>query len=141
MELKLKEPRKAIEWTIHHCRDFSVIVRGWTYESLDGVKNNWNVYANIFDSHPLFGNVNAMLSLPFHGGPTYEKLITTEPAQGIRYDFEKVAKTYKIGSDYAHYMDHYEDHPADAGIPPSVLFDANELVRELFESSTLTGAA
>jgi hypothetical protein len=141
MKLELKEPRKSIEWTIHQGKDFSVTVRGWTTQGLNGVENRWNVYANVFDNHPFFGKIDALLSLHFHGGPTFEKLITTEPAQGVRFDFERINKTYKIGSDYSHAWDNYEHCAIDDGIPPMILQDAEELAMELLAASSAEVAA
>jgi len=127
--IQFNDPQKAIEWGIYKDRNFSVIVRGWK----SGDEFKWNVYANIFDTHPLFGNVEAMMSMPLHGGPTYDRVITQEPAGGIKYTWQKVEKMYKIGSDYQHYQDHYDDYNYEDGIPPLIRNDAEELARFLFD--------
>ena len=138
-KFELKEPKKSVEWMIFQCKHFSVQVRGWTSQGLNGVENRWNVYANVFDTHPWFGSMDALLNLHFHSGPTYERLITYEPAQGIRYDFERCDKVYKIGSYYSHAWDNYEHYSIDEGIPPIIRSDAEILAQQLFEASSLAG--
>jgi hypothetical protein len=133
MSIQFKEPLKSAEWSIYQGKNFSVSIKNWTSQGLYGIKNRWNVYAHVYDTHPLFGNVDALLCLPFHRGATYDKLIITEPAQGLKYDFDKVCKVYKIGSDYAHCDDHYEDCGEADGIPPMIRHDAETLAGELFE--------
>ena len=127
--IEFKEPQKAVEWVIYKDRNFSVFVRGWK----SGDEFKWNVYACIFDTHPFFGNVDAMMSIPLHGGPTYDRVISQEPAGGIKYDWQKVEKFYKIGSDYQHYNDYYDDCSYEDGIPPMIRHDAEQLAEFLFE--------
>lgn len=127
--LQLKEPQKAVEWTIYKDSNFSVSVRGWK----DSVEFKWNVYAHIFDTHPLFGKVEVMMCIPLHGGPTYDRLLVSEPAGGIQYDWQRVERTYKIGSDYQHAGDYYEECSYEDGIPPMIRHDAEELAKYLFE--------
>lgn len=126
-EINLKH--LAYEWTVFQEKSFSVQVRGW------GTEGNfkWNVYALIFDNHPLFNNVDAALCLHFHGGPTYDKIITTDEAQGYQYNWQKQSKVLKIGSDYAHAYDCFEDDDPKGGIPFSVQWDAQKLAEELHE--------
>lgn len=127
--IEFKEPQKAVEWVIYRDRNFSVLVRGWK----SGDEFKWNVYANIFDTHPMFGNVDAMKCLPLHGGPTYDRVITMEPAGGIMYEWQKQEKSYKIGSDYSHAWDNYENDSYEDGIPPMIRHDAEELAQHLFD--------
>lgn len=120
--------KPSYEWTIEKTRLFCVTVRAWSRED----KFGWNVYANIFEEHPLFNNVEAAKCLHFHGGCTYDQIITHAPAEGIKYDWQKEYKTLKVGSDYQHYMDEYFETCDPAyGIPSSVLYDAMQLVEQL----------
>lgn len=123
--------KPSYEWTIHQSKTFSVTVRSWHRH--DGF--GWNVYANIYDTHPMFGNVEWAMNLPLHGGCTLDQLITIAPSQGIKYDWQREQKTLKVGSDYQHYGDEYFMHfdPLQ-GIPSSILRDANELVQCLQET-------
>lgn len=127
--IQFQEPVKAVEWVIYKDRNFSVYVRGWK----SGEEFKWNVYGCIFDTHPLFGKVEAMKSMPLHGGPTYDRLIVAEPAEGIKYEWQRVEKSYKIGSDYSHAFDNYEESSYEDGIPPMIRHDAEELAKYLFE--------
>jgi hypothetical protein len=119
--------KPSYEWTIEKTRLFSVTVRSW--HTGDGF--GWNVYAYIFEEHPLFNNLEAAYNLPFHGGCTYQQIITTTPPE-MTYDWQKEYKSLKVGSDYQHYMD---DHfmlcdPAN-GIPYEIMRDAETLVQSL----------
>ena len=139
----LKINKVKIVFTIERNKDFSVTVEGWNdvgFRNCDFEtpleKWNWNVYAHIYESHPLFNKVYLALELPFHCGATYDQIITHEPAQGIKYDHQKVTKYLKIGSDYAHCDDDYENHPsAFDGIPYFIESDANNLVKSLEDSN------
>jgi hypothetical protein len=127
--IEFKEPKKAVEWVIHRTRDFSVIVRGWK----SGDEFKWNVYAYVFDTHPLFGKVEALMAMPFHGGPTYDRFFNSSPAAGIKYEWQKEDKYYKIGSDYSHCYDNYENDSYEDGIPTMIRYDAQELAQHLFD--------
>ena len=122
-------PKQATEWIVYQHKTFSVTVRHW----MSGERHCWNVYAHVFDNHPMFGKVDALMGLHFHGGATFDQLITTAPAQGIKYDWQKETKTYKLGSDYAHAWDHYDDVGPEQGIPPMIRHDAEVLAQELYE--------
>lgn len=130
-EIVFDAPKQATEWVVYQHKTFAVTVRHW----MSGERNNWNVYANVFDNHPLFGKVDILMRLHFHGGSTLDNLITIAPARGIQYDWQKETQTYKIGSDYQHYMDYYEDTGTEQGIPPSIHWDAKELAKELYEAA------
>lgn len=133
--IQFQEPQKAVEFSIYRGKNFSVFIRAWK----SGDEFKWNVYACIFEGHPLFGNVDAMMCMPLHGGPTYDRVITQEPARGVEYDWQSVEKSYKIGSDYSHYQDNYENDSYDHGIPPMIRHDAEELAKHLFEcEATIT---
>jgi hypothetical protein len=136
-ELKINKVR--VVFTIEQNKDFSVTVEGWNdvgfrngdYENLIE-KWNWNVYAHIYESHPFFNDVDSALELPLHWGATYDQIITHEPAQGIKYDLQKITKCLKVGSDYAHCDDDYDNHPsAFDGVPFLIDSDAKRLVKAL----------
>jgi hypothetical protein len=108
---------------------FSVEVYSWK----DGDEFRWNVYAYLFDTHPMFNNVKWAKMLPFQRGCNYSKYITYEPATKREEQWEQTAKLQKLGCDYNHYGDYFEcDDPKD-GISSTVLRDANLLVKELQE--------
>jgi hypothetical protein len=136
-ELKLN--RAHITFTPEQNKHFTVTIEGWNRVGFREMDFNtpvevwgWNVYAHIYESHPLFNDIDEALQLPFHGGCTYDKIITTAPSQGIKYDFEKVTHCLKVGSDYSHLGDEYHDHQsAFDGIPLEMSRDADELIRAL----------
>jgi hypothetical protein len=127
VELTVKTP--ATEWTVFQGKTCSVQIKAWR----SGMGWGWNVYALIFDGHPLHQNVDAALNLPFHWGATFDKRIVTSPAQGIQYDWEKVSDCLKIGSDYMHCDDHHENDDPKDGIPSNILRDAKKLAQELHD--------
>lgn len=120
--------KPSYTWTIEKSKTFTVTVHAWHRSDDFG----WNVYATIFENHPLFNNVEAATELPFHGGCTYDHLLTDEPAGGINYNWQKVYKALKVGSDYQHYQDDFfmTCNPAD-GIPWQIQADAKKLVQAL----------
>lgn len=130
----------TMEFYIERGKDFCVIIKGWNRIGFnDGdlenpvEKFNWNVYACIFESHPLFSDVErAMDVLPFSGGVTYDKLISTSPTGGNKYDKKEASSILKLGSDYGHSWDDYDSHqsPKD-GVPSHIMNDANNLVEKL----------
>lgn len=129
---KLNFEKCAYEWLVHRDDTFTVEIRGWTKE--DG-KSAWNVYANIFDTHPYFNDIGKALDLHFHGGVTYEQRITRSPAQGIRYSWQRDQEYLKFGSDYQHLHDDWfaSQNPA-LGIPHEIKVDATQLVKDLLMS-------
>lgn len=136
-----KYDNPTYSWTPISTKTFSVEVKCWKFEA-DADEWRWNVYANIFNNHPLFSNPTAAIdSLAFHGGCTYDKIKTIEPAQGIRYDFERVYKTLVVGCDYSHYRDSYYElcDPKD-GVPGSIMSDVAELIQQLSERDSIAKA-
>lgn len=129
-ELTINTP--AVEWTVYQGKKFTVQVRAWKSSS----DWHWNVYALIFDGHPLHRNVDAAMGLHFHWGATYDKRIVTSPAQGIQYEWQKISDCLKVGSDYSHCDDHYEDADPKDGIPTMIQWDAAVLAQELLERET-----
>jgi hypothetical protein len=132
IQLNIGEPRR--EWMVAtDGKSWGVQVVAW---SRDGDVWGWNVYALIYEQHPLHKDVDAALNLHFHGGPTYDKRIVTSPAQGIRYDWQRESNTLKVGSDYRHSGDEYmaAANPKD-GIPMNVQYDALQLARQLSAAS------
>ena len=100
--------------------------------SLNGASFIWNVYANIYESHKLFNDIEKALTAPFYGGCTYDKIVTYSPAQGIKYDWQKEGKALKIGCDYNHLGDNYFNScDTEYGIPDQILNDCNELINFL----------
>lgn len=135
MNKKFEETQKTT-FNIHKTDSFMVTVCGW--DSLDG-KYHWNVYARIFDTHPLFDDPEkAMEVLPFAGGCTYDEMEIRIPARGIEYDWQKEIKILVLGSDYAHIWDDYDNHPSPKyGIPGQMRHDAEELVKALEKFSVI----
>lgn len=121
-------PIPKVTWTLHKDRNFSVQVVSWH----SGIGYHWNVYANIFDSHPLFKNAEGVNSLPMHGGVTYDQLMTNGHVEK-KYDWQKESQYRVIGSDYAHLYDSYEECAPEDGIPTRILSDARELIAEMLE--------
>ena len=125
---KLNFENPAYEWLIYRNDNFTVQVRSW----VDSNKHHWNVYANIFDTHPFFNEMTKVLDLHFHGGVTYEQRITHTPAQGIKYSWQKSYETLKVGSDYAHlHDDWFATQDPIFGIPSEIKSDATQLVNQL----------
>lgn len=132
----------TMEFYIAREKTFSVTVKGWNRIGFNGSdfenpveQFHWNVYASIYDGHPLFkAPQDAIESLPFHGGCTYDKLITTSKSLGNEYDKSEDCTILKLGSDYTHLHDDYDNHPSPLnGIPSNVEFDAKRLADALLE--------
>jgi hypothetical protein len=119
----------AREWSVCQTKSFGVSVRAW---SRGRDQWTWNVYALIYDNHPLHKNVQGALALPFHGGPTLDVRVVTSPAQGLRYEWQRVSDVLKVGSDYAHAYDEWamESDPTN-GVPYEIRRDAEELIAAL----------
>lgn len=118
------------EWTFK-TSTFGIQIRCW---DLSG-SWVWNMYALIYDNHPLFLEPERATDLDFHGGCTYDEKFTQEPARGIKYEWQKARSMLKIGCDYNHYCDTYFNQcgPED-GIPSSIQEDAQRLYRQLEEA-------
>lgn len=130
MDIQLKTDAPSYEWMVYRCHDFAVQVRAW--KKSDGF--GWNVYALIYDSHPLFNDVERAMNLPFHKGATLDERIRQVPARGIRYDWQKAYEWLKVGSDYQHYQDeHFCEYDPAQGMPWEIKSDAECLVRELLK--------
>ena len=121
--------KPSYEWMVIKGKSFGVLIRAWhKYDGLFG----WNLYACIYENHPYFDNVEKAINLPFHGGATYDEFLSCEPAQGLRYDWEKVRKCLKVGCDYSHlYDDFFERSNPFDGVPSQIQSDALELVEHL----------
>ena len=120
--------KATVEFWIAREQTHSVSAKAWH----DGNKWNWNVYAYVFDNHPLYENNEALLNLPLHCGCTFDQIWTRQPFE-IKYDFQRVTNTKVVGSDYNHIYDNYDNHPSpfDSGVPYYVERDALELAAAL----------
>ena len=129
MNKQIGEFGATVEFKVASGDGFTVTVKAW--QAMD--KWQYNVYANIFESHALFSDTDKAKSLPFNGGCTYDAIKTTTPTV-IECEWQKETKTLVVGSDYAHIHDNYDGHssPFDA-IPREVLEDAKELAAELIK--------
>jgi hypothetical protein len=138
-DFKLAMDKVSVEWTVYQCDTFSVTVKSWKTKNYEFIekgygsefRHHWNVYANIFHTHPIYETPELAKDLPLHGGCTFDKQTISQPIGGIRYDWQKVSNTLKVGSDYSHYMDHFEDEDPARGIPHEVFNDAEALVDAL----------
>jgi len=128
MNKQIDEFKAVIEFRIARNKDFSVVVKAWQHDS----KWQWNVYANIFETHELFNDpVKAFDTLPFHGGCTFDQLVEHNNSNCTKYSREDT-KCLKLGSDYMHLHDNYDNHSSPfESIPYNILSDANELVEAL----------
>jgi hypothetical protein len=79
--------------------NFCIEVKHWK----SGDSNRWNVYAHIFEEHPIFKDIEKQKNLTLHWGPTYHKLKTVDDIE--KHKWSKLSKTITIGSDYAHLYD------------------------------------
>ncbi|WP_145507608.1 hypothetical protein [Yersinia hibernica] len=121
------ELKMSAEWTVDKGKNWSVTVKGWN----NGSSNCWNVYLNISDSHQYFSKPEDFFhGLPFHGGATYDRIITTKWPDPI-HDFQRDSVMRKIGSDYQHLYDSLEEESIKDGIPYRVLRDAEALSEHL----------
>lgn len=110
---------------------FCVEIKSW----LLGDKWMWNVYANIYEKHNLFNKPEeAFECLPFNGGCTFDRLITHEDSKANSYNRSPKQITLKLGSDYMHIHDDYDNHPSPFDfIPVNIINDANDLVKALLK--------
>lgn len=128
MNKEIEEYSASIEFKIKTTESFSVIIKAWQMN-----KNwMWNVYALIGENHKLFNDPEkAYETLPFHGGCTYDQLIEYKSSKCTKYSDDS-GKTLKLGSDYMHLHDDYDNHSSPLNmIPYSMLLDAKDLVKEL----------
>lgn len=132
--------KMAVEWTPVQNKDFSITVRSWKRESVVESEWHWNVYAHICETHPLFSDVDAAMDLPFHGGCTYEQYVTYDPAQGIRYEWQKQVKSLKVGCDYSHYGDNFGNDDPVNGVPFIIQKDIEHLALSLMAVVETSGA-
>lgn len=136
-EISLTISEASREWRVFtDNKTFSVLVRAWYSDSsvhFDGPWR-WNVYAVIFEDHPLFSSPEKALEvLQFHGGANYDKRITTDEARGNQYNHQRSFVSLKIGCDYNHLHDEYfcQSNPKD-GIPWAIQEDCLELANQLW---------
>ncbi len=115
--------KKTKQW-IAPGNGFSVEVQAWI--SIDGYI--WNLYAHIFETHPIFEDNQAINNLPVHGGVSYDSESVNQPLGGVRYDWQKVSKVKKVGCDYNHLGDDYFTLcDGSEGMPTEIERDAKEL--------------
>ena len=129
MNNEIEEYQAIVEFRIAIGKNFSVTIRAWQMDR----KWQWNVYANIFETHKLFNDPKSAIDkLPFHGGCTYDKIKEEGPTGGNKYDKSESYKTLVLGSDYMHLHDNYDNWSSPLEmIPYSILLDAKELATEL----------
>jgi len=121
----------TVEYWIKKDKTFTVSAKAW----LSGDKWMWNVYAYIFDNHPLFLKPEIAKGLPLNCGCTFDEITTSLPAEGIKYNWQKIKRKLVVGSDYAHIYDDHENHPSPVyGVPVNILADAKELAEALVNS-------
>ena len=128
----MSEYKRTFGWYVAKESTFTVEVKAWERIGVDGDSEwGWNVYAYVFEDHPLFDNDDSLKNLPFNCGCTFDQLSINQPLK-LEYDFQKVTRTKKVGSDYMHLYDEgMERNSPENGIPSNVLFDAKELVSAL----------
>lgn len=124
----------AHEWSPCQEKTFSISVRCWLMESSFGDKYVWNVYAHIYEGHPLFSDVERAKNLHFHYGCTYDKFVTVEhpEPEATRAAWMKTSRSLKVGSDYSHYQDDvFEASAPHDGVPFAIQRDVLELAAQL----------
>jgi len=145
--MELNFDKLAYEWTPCQEKSFSITVRCWAREGVAGIMEPaavWNVYANIYDNHPMFSEPERARNLPFHGGCTYDKYVTHEFAtpEAERSQWMRTSRALKVGSDYAHYGDdQYESAMPSDGIPWSIRRDVEDLAEALLATAPQEPAA
>ncbi len=133
-ELDFTKPARY-EWDFGF-KTFSIKVCAWYragYKELGyGEKWTWNVYANIFKSNVLFGNVGAAMNLPMHGGCTFDRKIVELKTGVNEWDTREPFEYLKVGCDYAHHGDdYYEDCNPKDGIPVDIQEHVTKLVEAI----------
>ena len=102
MNEDIKKYNAVIQFKIKQADTFCVEIKAWVLND----KWMWNVYANIYEKHSLFNKPNqAYECLPFHGGCTFDSLITHENSGADTYKEDSKNTTLKLGSDYMHLHD------------------------------------
>ena len=135
------EIKPTCEFYIAREGSFTVSAKAWWQKPTRGEEHktgwNWNVYAYVFDKHPMFKDDEKLKDLPLHGGCTFDELVIQQPLE-IKYDFQSIKTKKVVGSDYSHLYDDHNNHesPFD-GIPCYVLRDAEELVKALMPKGDL----
>ena len=124
--------RVSVSYWPERNKDFSVEVKAWW----SGDKWNWNIYAYFFPSFESYENNDYLKSIEMAGGVTFDEIKTTQPLNGIEYDWQTVKETKTIGCDFAHSWDDYENHPSpfdysDGMIPEPFLSHAKHLIKQI----------
>ena len=116
---------KEVKQWIAQGNGFSVEVKVW---EMSGGIFIWNVYAYIFQKHPIFDDNQAINNLPFHGGATYDNESVNQPLGSHSEHRQAVTKVKKVGCDYNHLGDNYFNSlDGSKGIPSDIERDAKEL--------------
>lgn len=113
-------------------KTFSVEMICWSWPDGEWA---WNVYAHVFEGHPLFSETDRLMTnAPLHGGCTFDQRVVRAPINGIKYEWQRETTTLTIGSDYKHCgsPDLSNYGPFDE-IPWIVKRDAQELCEYLSE--------
>lgn len=126
-------------WHVYKGENFGIEVVAWhretpSYEYMEFDESGWrwNVYAYIYNKHPIYSDIDSILDLPFHGGVSYKERFQQEPMNGIQYDWQYAFDFIKVGSDYAHDGDTmFRFFAPTDGIPESIKFDVKCLVSAL----------
>jgi hypothetical protein len=116
----------TISFWIDRQQTYDVEVKAWFSE---GMKLwHWNIYARIYENHPLFNKPEILKEeWPINCDISYSYLITTTPAFGIIYNRERIHNIYKLGCDYDSYAVSNNSISPFEKIPDYVKRDAVEL--------------
>ena len=123
----------SVSYYAERNKDFSVEVKAWIDER---GKWNWNIYAYFFPTFDRYEDNEFLKNIEMAGGVTFDELKTTQPLEGLQYDFQKVRETKIIGCDFAHSWDDYDNHPSPfeytiGVIPEPFLGHAERLISQL----------
>ena len=123
----------SVSFWVRKGEKFTVEVKCWKRSA---TKWAWNVYAHVFEGHPLYANPNDLMSgAPLSGGCTFDQEKTTMPIGGPKYDSQKINRSITVGSDYKHIWDEDYSHCGpESGIPRKIECDALELAEWLENS-------
>lgn len=110
----------------------TVEIKCWQWSETEWA---WNVYAHIFETHPLFGNPKRIYeNAPLSGGCTYDKAEISSPYQGVVYDHQRINRKYVFGCDYKHIWDDDYSNNTHENMPWKVKSDA-EILFEWLENA------
>ena len=109
-----------------------VEAKAWTNHNNEW---QWNVYAHINETHPIYGDHDKIMDLPVYKGVTFDEIRTTGPMGGLEYDWQKIHSIKTIGCDFQHLDDERLPRPSPfvcgEKLPAHIMICVQDLIEAL----------